>query len=156
MEENRTVFTDIRQLFATYGIIVCIFIALSPIVGKSTAGYSSLFSLGGQGLSLSTLLQLLMLAAVITAAQIVFLSDRLIRHMPIIPRHVLFFTVIMASIVVMVVLFGWFPVRELSPWIGFLVSYSVSMGISVLVTRLKERAENARMNSALDRYNSRP
>ena len=58
-------------------------------------------------------------------------------------------------IVFMIVAFNWFPVSDMAAWLGFIISYALSMIISLLVTRLKERTENSKMQEALDKYNRR-
>ena len=46
MEEKKTIFNYIGQAFATFGIIVTLFIAFSLIIGESSGEYSTLFVLG--------------------------------------------------------------------------------------------------------------
>ena len=152
MKEKKTAFTYISQVFATYGIIVTIFILFSLLIGEGTGSYSPLFQLGKAGLTLRTLRQLLLLSAVITFVQVLFLTDRWIKNMSILRRNMLFFVLVFVAIVGMILLFGWFPVNDLLAWVGFLISFVVSMGISVLISRLKERAENRRMEAALEKY----
>ncbi len=69
-------------------------------------------------------------------------------------RYVLFFLTIMIVMVIMIAAFKWFPLADITAWIGFILSYALSMVISMLVTKLKERAENSKMQEALDKYNS--
>ena len=152
MEEKKSVFAYISQVFATFGVIVAIFIAFCLLIGESTAGYSTLFELGGKGLTVATLLELLLLAALITFGQVLFFTDRWIKNMSIICRNIFFFLSVLGSIVVMIVLFRWFPISDFRAWAGFAVSFALSMGIGILVSRVKERAENARMQAALDQY----
>ena len=152
MEKRKTAFTYISQVFATYGIIVTIFLLFSLLIGEGTGYYSPLFRLGTAGLTLETLGELLLLAAVITFVQVLFLTDRWIKNMPILPRNVLFFVLVFMAIVGMILLFDWFPVTEWKAWMGFIISFILSMGVSVLITRLRERAENRRMEEALEKY----
>ena len=123
------------------------------LIGEDTAGYSTLFIMGDSGLSTATLAQLLLLAVLITVAQVIFLTDRLIVTMAMPLRNVLFFLSILAVIVILIMAFGWFPLNDAKAWAGFLISFVLSMLISVMVTRLKECAENAKMQEALDKYN---
>ena len=152
MEEKKTVFSYIGQVFGTYGVIVTIFTLFSLLIGEGTGAYSPLFRLGRAGLTLETLWELLLLAAVITFIQVLFLTDRWIRDMSILLRNVLFFALVLVVIVGMILVFRWFPVNDLLAWAGFLLSFIVSMGVSVLLSRLKERAENRRMAAALEKY----
>ncbi len=155
MEEKKTIFNYISQVFTTFGIIVLIFILLSILIGERTEDYSTLFAMGNEGLSIATLCELLLLAVMITLARLVFLTDRWIMNMTMIARNALFFLAVLIMIVFMVFAFKWFPVDDLSAWIGFILSYALSMVISVFVTKLKERSENSKMQEALDQYNER-
>ena len=153
MEEKKTIFNYISQTFATYGIIVVIFSLFSIAIGGSAGEYSTLFVLGGQGLTMGTLFQLLLLAVIVTVARLVFLSDTLIKDMSMPIRLLALFMVVMIATVIMIIVFDWFPVKDVTAWIGFFVSFVVCTFISVLITRIKERLENDKMQEALDRYN---
>ena len=155
MEDKKTIFYYIRQAFATYGIIVLAFIIMSIVIGEKTKGYAALFSMGSEGMSMPILLELLLLAVIITLAQVAFLTDTWIMNMSMGTRNILFFVSVLIVIVLMILAFDWFPVRDMNAWIGFIISYALSMIISALITRIKERAENSRMQEALDKYNRR-
>ena len=155
MEEKKTIFNYIRQAFAIYGIMVMVFIIFSLVIGDITEGYSNLFAFGKKGLSIPTLCELFLLAVVITLAQVTFMTDRWIVNLSLIKRNVLFFLSVMVAMVIMIVVFKWFPVGDTFAWIGFVISYALSMIISMLLTRLKEKAENSKMQEALDNYNKR-
>jgi hypothetical protein len=155
MEERKTIFDYMGQLFATYGIIVLIFVVFSAVIGEGAGEYSSLFRLGRGGLTLSSLLQLLLLALTVSLSQILFLTDRIIKNMSIVFRYVLFFLVIMIAMVIMAVLFAWFPVDDIKAWIGFFISFVISMLISILLTRLEEKAENEKMQKALENFRAK-
>ena len=155
MEEKKTVFYYIRQIFATYGFIVLAFCLMSIVVGEKTKGYAALFSLGNEGMAISILLELLLLAVIITLAQVAFLTDTWIRNMAMVTRNIFFFVSVFIVIVLMIVAFHWFPVKDMMAWLGFIISYVISMFVSALVTRLKEKTENAKMQEALDKYNGR-
>ncbi len=152
MEEKKTIFNYISQIFATYGIIVLIFIVFSIVIGDVAKGYSSLFVMGKAGLSTPILCELLLLAVMITLAQIVFLTDRWIVNMSMMIRNVLLFLAVMVVMVIMIIAFKWFPLDDMTAWIGFIISYVISIIISALVTRLRERTENSKMQEALDKY----
>lgn len=153
MEENKNIFTYIKQVFTVFGIIVLVFVALNLIIGEKTAGYSSLFALGKDGISIAVLCELLLLSVVITAAQVIFLTDRYIANMSMLIRNMLFFVTVMIVMVIMIFIFDWFPVRDAAAWTGFIISYALSMGLSALVTKSIEKIENSKMQKALDKYN---
>jgi hypothetical protein len=155
MEEKKTVFYYVRQAFATYGVIVLIFAIMSIVIGERAKDYAALFSMGNAGMSMPILMELLLLAVIITLAQVAFLTDTWIMDMSMMIRNVLFFVSVLIVIVFMIVAFHWFPTRDMTAWLGFIISYALSMIISALITILKERAENTKMQEALDTYNRR-
>ena len=151
MEDRKTIFEYTAQLFTTFGITVVIFVVINYFIGDEARSMSTLFALGSAGLSSAVLTELLLLALIITVAQNIFLSDILIKNMALILRNILFFLTVMVAIAVFVILFGWFPVYEVRAWIGFLVSFAVCTTISAVFMRLEERAENKKMQEALNR-----
>ena len=155
MEEKKTFFYYIRQAFATYGIIVLVFVVFNILLGDIAGDYSALFALGKNGMSIPVLLELLLLAIMITFALVLFLTDKWIENMSMIIRYVLFFGTVMIVMIVMIIVFNWFPIGDMYAWGGFVISYTVSMITSALLTRLKERTENSKMQEALDKYNRR-
>lgn len=155
MEDNRTIFNYISQFFAIYGMIVMIFIIFGILIGDSASGYSSLFELGNQGFSTSTLLQLLILALIISIAQIAFLTDKWIKKLSMFIRNILFFGTIVLTIVTFSILFHWFPIDDAKAWMGFVVSFIICTSISILISRLEEQAENKKMEQALNKIKNK-
>ncbi|MGN0340885.1 MAG: hypothetical protein ACI4D0_10380 [Lachnospira sp.] len=155
MEDNKTIFNYIGQVFATYGMILFIFIIFGSLIGDIASGYSSLFELGNQGFSIATLLQLFVLAFIITVAQVAFLTDRWIKNLSLFFRNVLFFGIVVVTIVIFVILFGWFPIDDLKSWIGFVLSFVVCTAIGVTISRMEEQAENRKMEQALNKIKNK-
>lgn len=149
MEENKTIFNYISQIFATFGIIVLMFIILGSMMDEEVRAFSSLFGLGKEGLSMSTLLQLFLLAIIISIGQIIFLTDRWIKNMPLVLRNICFFAVIILAMVFFCCIFSWFPVSNVKAWIGFMLSFLACTTISIVIGRIKEKAENKKMAQAL-------
>lgn len=152
MEENKSVFFYLSGLFATYGVIVLIFIILNVLTGDAASGYSSLFEYGSHGFSISTLIQLFALSVIISALRTLLFSDIFIKTMSIIMRNILFFVLITIAIVVFVILFRWFPLNDIGAWIGFIISFALSSAAGILISRIREKSENDRMDRALSKY----
>lgn len=155
MEDNKTIFNYISQVFATYGIIIAIFIILGCIIGEKAEGYSTLYEYGNQGFSIATLIQLFAMSVVISIGQILFLTDKWIKNLSIMIRSALFFIVVILAIVFFVIAFEWFPINDAKAWFGFLLSFAFCSLIGVVISRLREQAENKKMGQALDRYRKR-
>lgn len=151
MEEKKTIFNYISQLFAIYGVVVAIFVAINLIIGNEAGSVSTLFSLGSTGLSTITLIQLFILVVIVTVDDNIFLTDLVIKNMPLVLRNILFFAVILVTITVFAVVFGWFPLDDAGSWIGFIVSFSVCAAFSSVLMRMEEKAENKKMQDALNR-----
>ena len=152
MDEKKTIFDYIKQLFTTYGIMVVIFIVTNLLVGNEARVLSTLFALGSVGLSTVTLLQLFLLALIITIAQNIFLSDILIKNMALIVRNILFFVTVMVASTLFIILFSWFPIGDPLAWIGFIVCFAICAAVSAGIMRLEENAENKKMQEALNKF----
>jgi hypothetical protein len=48
--------------------------------------------------------------------------------------------------------FTWFPISDVKAWAGFVISYTISMIVSVMITKYREHAENSKMQDALNNY----
>ncbi len=151
MEDRKTIFNYISQMFSIYGVMIVIFVVINLIIGDNAGSVSTLFSLGKTGLSTATLLELLLLTLIVTAAQSIFLTDVVIKNMALIVRNILFFATILVAITVFASVFGWFPLTDPAAWIGFIVSFAVCAAVSAFLMRLEENAENKKMQEALNR-----
>lgn len=66
-------------------------------------------------------------------------------------RTVLMFVCIILSIALFAGIFAWFPVNQIKPWIMFFICFFVCAFFSVLVSLLKEKSDNKKMQEALER-----
>ena len=55
-------------------------------------------------------------------------------------------------IVLFVIIFKWFPLNDVKAWIGFLVSFAICSAVAVVISRAREKAENFKIDQALERY----
>ncbi len=149
MEENKTIFNYLGQIFAMFGIIVLMFVILGSLMDEEMREYSSLFALGKAGLSMSTLLQLFVLSVIISVGNNIFFTDRWIKNMALVVRIICFFVLIIFSMVFFCCAFSWFPISNVKAWIGFLLSFLVCTTVSIVIIRIKEKVENKKMDQAL-------
>ena len=152
MEDNKTIFSYISQVFATYGVIIAIFIMLGCTVGEESVDYSTLFEYGNQGFSRATLIQLFAVSIVVSIGQILFLTDKWIKNLSILIRSALFFAAVILAITIFIIVFEWFPIEDPKAWICFLLSFSGCSFIGVVIGILREKLENEKMNQALKKY----
>lgn len=151
MEKEKTIFDYISQVFVIFGATVLILNMFCLLFGKDAKEVSALFSLGNQGLSVATMLQFLAMAVFITVWRFLFFTDKVIKNLSLSLRTAGMFTAVVLTIIVFVLLFGWFPLDDWKAWLGFAVSFVISVGISLGLSTLKEKTEEEKMARALER-----
>ena len=152
MEDNRSVFDYISKVFTVFGVVILINVVIGLLVGADASEMSTLFTLGSEGLAMATIIQLFTMSVVVIIWQTIFLTDKVIKNMSIAVRIVMMFVSVTCSVVVFVILFGWFPVKDIKAWIGFFVSFAICSVMGVWFSRMKEKAENKKMDEALEKY----
>lgn len=151
MLQKRSIYDFMANVMMIYGIAVASLTVFCAIFGKDAMKMSTMFRLGNEGLALYTLGEMFLLAVAVSAAQWLFFTDLVIKNVSITVRTVLMFSSIIAAIALAVILFGWFPVNEILPWVLFLVCFTFYAAVSVYMSVLKEKNENKKMQEALDR-----
>lgn len=153
MKKQDTIFDFLTQIMVVWGIAIlslCIMCFLvGDVAGKEEI--SSFFQLGSAGIPLTTLLQFLLLAVVVTTLRFVFFKNLIFKNVNIGIRVGGMFVSVVLFIALFAWIFKWFPVGEWMPWLMFFICFGVCAGISVFVSILKEKMENAKMADALER-----
>ena len=149
MDKKPTVFDYLSQVFLIFGITVLLLNIFCLIFGEVARDFSEIFALGSKGLSVETMLQFLLAIAITITFRFIFMTDLIIKKMPITARIIMLFAAAFLNIVVFVIVCGWFPVNNLLAWIMFLISFAVSCTASTLVSMLWEKTENKRLAEAL-------
>lgn len=150
MEERKAIFDYIGQIFMIFGFTMLLLFVFSLLFGESAKGYSTIFSLGKEGIGLDTMMQFLLASAATVTLRMLFFTDMLFKDMRLIPRTAGMVFSELAVIIILVWKFGWFPVDEVLPWFMFILSFGVCFGVSLLVTVFREKTENRRMEEALE------
>ena len=83
-----------------------------------------------------------------------FFTDTLFKKLTVLFRSIGMLTGVIVSVGVLSAMWQWFPVNQVLPWIMFIVCFFVCACISVVVSMLKERSDNRRMQDALERLKS--
>ena len=151
MEQKKTIFDYIGQVFTTFGITIGILTVFCVLFGDEARTVSTIFSLGGEGIALRTILQFFITSVFITLLRFLFFTDTVIRRMAVPLRAGGMVASILLLLCGMNLLCNWFPVTMWRAWLMFFLSFAVSFIISVAVTTLRERLENLRMEEALER-----
>lgn len=151
MEERKTVFDLIGQIFIVFGFQVICMMVFGVIFGEDAKAYSSMFALGDEGIAISTLMQYLLMAGIITIIRQIFFTDMLIKTWPVPVRTICMFVSVIVTIVVFIVAFQWFPVEKVMAWVMFLCCFVVCALGAIGISLLKEKTDNRKMQEALER-----
>lgn len=150
MIKRNTIFdfmTNVLMVFAISVISICVFTFL---FGKDAEGVSSIFALGEKGIPISTIIQFLAMAFIITMLRWVFFTDKLIKILSLTIRTILMFVMVIIMIVAFVAVFQWFPVNMVKSWIMFFICFAICATVSVIISSIKEKKENEKLQEALE------
>ena len=151
MDNKPTILGYLTQVFMIFGITVLTLNIFCLLFGDSARDFSTIFALGSVGLNVTTMLQFLLAIAITIVLRYIFMTDLIIKKMPLVARIIAIFAAAFVNIVVFVLLCGWFPVDNLTAWIMFLISFAISCTASTAVSIFKEKTENRRLEEALNR-----
>lgn len=152
MEEKKTIFDYLGQIFMMFGFMMGIMMIFCFLFGEDARESSAMFALGGEGLDLKVMGEYFLLAVCITAARFLFFTDAVIKNMRLWLRTACMAAVILGVVTLFILIFQWFPADNLGNWAAFAGCFLASFGISVAVSVLKEWAENSKMEQALQKW----
>ncbi len=135
-------------IFGISVISICIFTFL---FGKKAGEISTIFALGENGIPLITLVQFLLMAFIITVLRWILFTDKLIKNLSLALRSILMFIAVITMVAIFAALFQWFPVNMITPWILFFICFAICATVSVVISILKEKSENKKLQEALER-----
>lgn len=151
MKKKATVFDYIISIFVIYGfemLCMCLFCVL---FGETAKDYSTLFALGSQGLAVNTMLEFLLLAALIATLRFLLFEDAgKIKNIPLVARVVIMFGAVIVIMALFVIWFGWFPINVWEAWVSFLASFLICAIVSAVLSSVKERYDNKKLEEALE------
>lgn len=151
MLKRNSVFDFLSQVFLIFGITILCLAVFCVLFGADAKSYSSMFSLGKAGISVDTLLQFLLISVIITVLKWIFFTDLLFKQWSLMVRTIVMFLLVILTMVICIVIFDWFPVNMLEPWLMFFLCFFISAAVSVGVSTFKEKSENKKMQEALER-----
>lgn len=152
MDKNFSVLKFLAQVFMIYGITTCLLNVFCVLFGISAHGISTIFSLGNEGVGVATSFEFLLAVTAIVGLRAIFLTDIVIKKMPLAARIIAMFAGAFAIMIVFIFLFGWFPADIPLAWIMFIVCFVISCTAGTLISVLAEKQENRRLEEALKRY----
>lgn len=152
MDKNFSLLKYLSHVFMIYGITSGLLNIFCILFGTSAYGFSTIFSLGNSGVSVTTSFQFLLAVSIIVGLRFVFMTDILIKKMPLSARIITMFAGAFATILAFIFIFGWFPADMPIAWIMFIVCFIISCTVSTIISVIAEKQENRRLEEALKRY----
>lgn len=151
MEERKTIFDYVGTIFSTFGFSVVLLNVFCLLFGEQAQDFSSIFSMGKEGLSTETMMQFLGAAVLMVFLRFLFFTDRIIKNMSVVLRTLCMVLTAIGIVVIFILRFGWFPVDQWLSWFMFFLSFGICFLVSSLIAVLKEKSENKKMEEALAR-----
>lgn len=151
MIKKNTVFDFLAEVMVIYGITVISIVICTFLFGSEAKGISTMFALGRSGIPMATLMQFLLMAFLVSVVRWICFTDKLIKNASIAVRSIVMIVSIILIAGVFAAIFGWFPVNMTLPWVMFIICFAVYAAIGTVVSVLKERSENKKLQEALER-----
>lgn len=150
MIKKDTIFDFMTNVMMIFGVSVMCLLLFTFLFGEDAKAVSTIFALGNKGIALQTLLQFFVSSFLITVLEWMFFTDKIFKKMSLAVRFVLTFISIVILIAVFATIFRWFPVNMVLPWVMFLICFAVCATVSVVLSVLKEKRDNAKLQNALE------
>ena len=149
MEKEKTIFDYLGQVLVIYGVTTVILNILCLLFGESAKEVSTMFALGDKGISISISFQFLLISIIVVALRFLCFTDKVIKSMPMSLRVGVMYAGIIFVIVIMILIFGWFPADAWQGWLGFILCFGACSVISTFTALAKDKLENQKMQDAL-------
>jgi len=150
MENKRTLLDFMSFVMRTFGICICFLLVLTIMANDEMIETGSIFIFGNDAISITVLLQFLLLSFITTILVFLFTSTYMIRFLSLTTRLILMPIFIILCLGIAIYFFGWFPTGFLLPWISFVVYFLICYGISVAITLCKNKKADNVLNKALE------
>ena len=150
MENKRTFLDFMSFVMRTFGICICFLLALTIMANAEMIEASSMFIFGNEAISITILLQFLLLSFITAILVFLFTSTYMIRFLSLTTRLILMPVSIILCLGITIYYFGWFPTGVSLPWILYVVSFLICFGVSVAITLCKNKKADNDLNKALE------
>ncbi len=152
MSKRISVFDYFTQVFVVFGFSILFVAVFGFFFGEGGKEFSTMFALGKEGITFATIFQYFFMSVMVVNLKMIFFTDALIKNWPIAVRTVAMFVSVIVMVAIFARVFGWFPVDMVEAWIGFFISFFVCAVGGYVISSLKERSENKKLQDALDNF----
>ena len=151
MDKRTTILGYLSEVFKFYGITIVLLNMFAFLFGEDAQTVSTIFAFGNKGLGISTMVEFFAAIALIIGLRMIFMTDMVIKKMPLAARIILMFTGVLTVTMGFVLMFGWFPATDILAWALFGICFVLRCGISTLIAVIAEKQENKMLEYALNR-----
>jgi len=132
-------------------MVICI-ASTASFFGKEAGEISTIYKYGSDGIAVDTIFQFLAASLAMEGLKVFWLSDKVLKHMMTLWRTICMSLSVIPVIAIFSLLFSWFPMSNVSAWCGFLITYGVFLGLSLLAMTLKVKLENRKIDKGFKKY----
>lgn len=150
MENKRNFLDFMGFVMKTFGICICLLVVLTIMATAEMSEAGNIFIYGNEAISITILLQFLLLSFIVAILVFLFTSAYMIRLLSLTARLILMPVSIILCLGIAIYFFDWFPTGSPLPWILFVVNFLICYGISVAITLHRNKKVDAVLNKALE------
>lgn len=147
-----SIFKIISQAAIIFSFMILFIIIIGNVFGDSVKEFSTMFQLGSSGVASSTVLQVVVSSLIISCLKAFLFSEKYFGNMMVLWRSVILILSIFIMIICFVIIFGWFPMDNVSAWISFILSFGVCTGVSTIIMVIKTKSESEKYDRLLTDY----
>ena len=151
MEERKTIFDYLAGTLTVFGITMLILNILCQICGEDAKGYSSIFALGSNGITCSTMFEFFAISFLITGIRYLFFTDFVFKKMSVILRTLCMVVLVVVLCGIFSYIFYWFPIDDWLAWSMFFLSFAACFIVSLFVTLLQRKLQDKALQKALEK-----
>jgi magnesium-transporting ATPase (P-type) len=152
----------VLELLYRFGTVFTLTVLVITLTGILIARYtpdakeiSTLFVLGSAGLPYSAILQLAFCDLILAAFSVLLFSERFLTKMRFMWRFIFLYLSTLFTVSIFSMVCGWFPANNPLSWIAFILWLAICIAFAYVLTRLKFKIENKKINRLLKDYKER-
>lgn len=151
MEDRKTIFYYLNQVFCIFGITILIIAVFSVMFGEKARAFSTMFALGEEGVPVKTMGQFFLSSVLLVGFRFLFFTEGIIKNLSLVKRTACMLCSALGTIAAFVYFCGWFPFYMWRAWLSFFICFGVCFTTSLFITRWQEEMENRKMEEGLKR-----
>ncbi len=151
-EKGNGIFRFLNEVLILFSIDILILMLIAALWGEGANSLSTIFQFGRKGLSSVTMLQFLLSSVTIVLLRYFFYSEKIFKSLRTIYRITFMLIGILISLIIYILLCGWFAMDDIYAWIGFLICFVGGFTLGLLIMVLKTKLDNRQYDKLLSHY----